>query len=33
MAIKSAYTPPGPYRMGFDSYWAAYNFNHNNFQA
>lgn len=22
-------TPPGPERMGFDGYWAAYGFNHN----
>ena len=32
-AIKNAYTPPGPYRMGFDSFWAGYNFNHQNYQA
>jgi len=25
------YVPPGPYRMGFDDYWAAYNFGHHNF--
>ena len=25
------YVPPGPYRMGFDDFWAAYNFGHNNF--
>ena len=24
-----AYTPPGEYRLGFDGYWAAYNFLHN----
>ena len=22
------FTPPGPYRLGFDGYWAAFNFNH-----
>jgi arylsulfatase A-like enzyme len=26
--IKNGFTPPGPYRLGFDDYWAAYNFNH-----
>ncbi|MEO7648915.1 MAG: sulfatase [Bryobacteraceae bacterium] len=25
---KNAFVPPGPYRLGFDGYWAAYNFNH-----
>lgn len=25
------FVPPGPYRMGFDDYWAAYNFGHNNY--
>lgn len=25
------YVPPGPYRLGFDDFWAAYNFGHNNF--
>lgn len=29
--IANAYTPPGPYRMGFDDYWAAYNFGHQNY--
>lgn len=24
----NGFVPPGPYRMGFDGYWAAYNFNH-----
>jgi choline-sulfatase len=28
---ENNYVPPGPYRMGFDDYWAAYNFGHNNF--
>ncbi len=32
-AIRNQYTPPGPYRMGFDSFWAGYNFNHQNFQS
>ena len=31
--IQSAYVPPGPYRMGFDAFWAGYNFNHENFKA
>ena len=31
--IQSAYTPPGPYRMGFDGFWAGYNFNHENYKA
>ena len=31
--LETAYTPPGPYRMGFDGYWAAYNFNHMNYQG
>lgn len=26
--IGNGFTPPGPYRLGFDGYWAAYNFNH-----
>ena len=25
------YVPPGPYRLGFDDFWAAYNFGHRNF--
>jgi arylsulfatase A-like enzyme len=25
------YVPPGPYRMGFDDFWATYNFGHRNF--
>jgi arylsulfatase A-like enzyme len=28
-----AYTPPGPYRLGFDGRWAAYNFQHNYYLA
>jgi arylsulfatase A-like enzyme len=24
----NGFVPPGPYRLGFDQYWAAYNFNH-----
>lgn len=30
---KGQYTPPSPYRLGFDGYWAAYNFNHNYYDA
>ncbi len=26
--IRNGFTPPGPYRLGFDDHWAAYNFNH-----
>jgi arylsulfatase A-like enzyme len=26
--IKNGFIPPGPYRLGFDGLWAAYNFNH-----
>jgi arylsulfatase A-like enzyme len=25
---RNSYTPPGPYRLGFDGFWAAYNFHH-----
>jgi len=25
---KNSFTPPGPYRFGFDGFWAAYNFHH-----
>ncbi len=28
-----AYTPPGPYRLGFDGRWAAFNFLHNYYLA
>lgn len=28
---KMNFVPPGPYRLGFDDYWAAYNFGHRNF--
>jgi len=26
--IKNGFVPPGPYRLGFDNFWEAYNFNH-----
>jgi arylsulfatase A-like enzyme len=26
--IRNGFTPPGPYRLGFDGFWEAYNFNH-----
>jgi arylsulfatase A-like enzyme len=29
----NAFCPPGPYRLGFDGFWAAYNFNHGNYNA
>jgi len=32
-AIYNQFTPPGPYRMGFDAYWAGYNFNHQNYHS
>lgn len=25
---KNSFVPPGPYRFGFDGFWAAYNFHH-----
>ncbi|MDQ1255510.1 MAG: hypothetical protein QG656_102 [Candidatus Hydrogenedentes bacterium] len=25
---QNGFVPPGPYRLGFDGYWAAHNFNH-----
>jgi len=25
---RNAFVPPGPHRLGFDGYWAAYNFHH-----
>ncbi|MBN1877577.1 MAG: sulfatase [Anaerolineae bacterium] len=25
---RNSFVPPGPYRLGFDGYWAAYNFHH-----
>ena len=28
---ENNFVPPGPYRMGFDDFWAAYNFGHHNF--
>ena len=31
--VKNGFTPPGPYRLGFDGYWAAYNFNHYYFHS
>lgn len=30
---ENSFVPPGPYRFGFDGFWAAYNFNHGNFKA
>jgi arylsulfatase A-like enzyme len=26
--IRNGFVPPGPYRLGFDNFWEAYNFNH-----
>ena len=31
--FETSYVPPGEFRMGFDGYWAAYNFNHKNFEG
>jgi arylsulfatase A-like enzyme len=31
--IRNAFTPPGPYRLGFDGYWAGYNFSHNSYEG
>lgn len=30
---RNGFVPPGPYRLGFDDFWAAYNFNHTYFQS
>ncbi|MFH1732494.1 MAG: sulfatase [Planctomycetota bacterium] len=30
---KNSFVPPGPDRLGFDGYWAAYNFHHNYYGA
>lgn len=30
---ENGFVPPGPYRLGFDGFWAAYNFNHNYYGA
>ena len=30
---QNGFCPPGPYRLGFDDYWAAYNFHHGNYSA
>ena len=30
---KNSFTPPGPNRLGFDGYWAAYGFHHNYYNA
>jgi arylsulfatase A-like enzyme len=32
-SIAYAYTPPGPYRLGFDQEWKAYNFHHRNYNS
>jgi arylsulfatase A-like enzyme len=31
--IRNAFTPPGPYRLGFDGYWAGYNFSHDSYDG
>ena len=31
--IRNAFVPPGPFRLGFDGFWAGYNFNHLNYRA
>lgn len=30
---RNGFVPPGPYRLGFDGLWAAYNFNHTYFNS
>lgn len=30
---RNAFVPPGPYRLGFDGLWQAYNFNHEYFNS
>ena len=30
---RNGFVPPGPYRLGFDNYWAAYNFNHTYYRS
>lgn len=30
---RNGFIPPGPYRLGFDGFWAAYNFNHTYFHS
>jgi len=30
---KNSYIPPGPYRLGFDGFWAAYNFHHDYYRG
>jgi len=30
---RNSYTPPGPHRLGFDGFWAAYNFHHTYFET
>ena len=30
---RNSYTPPGPHRLGFDGYWAAYGFHHGYYGA
>lgn len=32
-APEEQFCPPGPYRLGFDGYWASYNFNHHYYRA
>lgn len=31
--LKQQFVPPGPYRQGFDEYWAANNFNHKYYEG
>ena len=31
--LGNQFVPPGPYRLGFDDYWAAFNFWHGNYSA
>ena len=31
--VRNAYIPPGPYRLGFNGEWKAFNFHHNNYSG
>jgi arylsulfatase A-like enzyme len=30
--VENNFVPPGPYRLGFDDFWAAFNFGHDNYR-
>jgi arylsulfatase A-like enzyme len=33
LEARNGHCPPGAYRLGFDGFWAGYNFNHQNYRA